>query len=191
MRVVVFSDFVCPFSYVTEAALRRLASEMPLELVHRPFELYPAPEPLPDALPGGWMELLRPLAEEAGVALLREPAPVRTAKAHEAARFAEGRGAGPAMREALFRAVFAEGRDVGRIDVLASLAAAAGLDPTEARVVLDVDALADEVARAGAAARRAGVASTPTLVVGEGAGARLLTGARPLAELRAELRGGV
>lgn len=190
VKVMVFSDFTCPFSYVTEEALRRIGEEMPLEVRALPFELYPAPEPLPPAPDTGWEDVLRPLAAEVGITLRPPASAMRTRKAHEAARFAAQRDAGPAMRGAIFRAVFAEGRDVGRIDVLSALAGEVGLDPTETRVVLDVDTFAAEVAREEEAARRAGVTATPTLVIGEGAEARVLAGAMPLAELRAALRGG-
>jgi predicted DsbA family dithiol-disulfide isomerase len=187
--VVVFSDFACPFSYVTEAALRRMHAAGEVEPTHLAWELYPAPAPLPPADGGEWMDALRPLADELGLAL-RVPAPVRTRKAHEAAAFAASKGVGPAMREALFVAHFGEGRDIGRIDVLVEIGAALGLDATELKVVLDVDAFAARVAAEQDAARRAGVQGVPTIVAGTGDDARLLVGARPFAELRAALLGG-
>ena len=187
--VVVFSDFACPFSYVTEAALRRMQAAGEVDPTHLAWELYPAPAPLPSTDDGGWMDALRPLADELGIAL-RVPVPVRTRKAHEAAAFAASKGVGPAMREALFAAHFAEGRDIGRIDVLVEIGAAIGLDASELKVVLDVDAFAARVAAEQDAARRAGVQGVPTLVIGTGNEARWLVGARPFAELRASVLGG-
>lgn len=187
--VVVFSDFACPFSYVTEAALRRMQAAGEVEATHLAWELYPAPAPLPPADAGEWMDALHPLADELGIAL-RVPAPVRTRKAHEAAAFAASKGMGTAMREALFSAHFAEGRDIGRIDVLVQIGAALGLDASELKVVLDVDAFAARVAAEQDAALRAGVQGVPTLVVGTGDTARWLVGARPFAELRAAVLDG-
>jgi predicted DsbA family dithiol-disulfide isomerase len=187
--VVVFSDFACPFSYVTEAALRRMQAAGEVEPTHLAWELYPAPAPLPATDDGGWMDALRPLADEAGLAL-RVPAPARTRKAHEAAAFAASRGVGPAMREALFAAHFAEGRDIGRIDVLVEIGAGLGLDASELKVVLDVDAFSARVAAEQDAALRAGVQGVPTIVIGTGDTARWLVGARPFAELRAAVLGG-
>lgn len=187
--VVVFSDFACPFSYVTEAALRRMEAAGQVEPTCLAWELYPAPAPLPPADAGEWMDVLRPLADELGISL-RVPAPVRTRKAHEAAAFAQSKGAGAAMRDALFAAHFAEGRDIGRIDVLVEIGDGVGLDRSELKVVLDVDSLAPRIQAEQAAARRAGVEGVPTLVVGTGDEARWIVGARPFAELRAAILGG-
>jgi predicted DsbA family dithiol-disulfide isomerase len=186
--VVVFSDFACPFSYVTEAALRRMQDAGEVEPTHLAWELYPAPAPLPPADAGEWMDALRPLADELGIAL-RTPVPARTRKAHEAAAFAATKGVGLAMREALFAAHFAEGRDIGRIDVLVEIGAGLGLDASELKVVLDVDAFAARILAEQDAARRAGVEGVPTLVAGTGDTARWLVGARPFAELRAAVLG--
>lgn len=186
--VTVFSDFACPFSYVTEAALRRLEAAGEITATHLAWELYPAPAPLPLNDAGEWMDALRPLADELGLAL-RVPAPARTPKAHEAAAFAASKGIGAAMREALFAAHFADGRDIGRIDVLVEIGAGVGLDASELKVVLDVDALSARVAAEREAGRQAGVQGVPTVVVGTGDQARWLVGARPFAELRAAIVG--
>ena len=186
--VVVFSDFACPFSYVTEAALRRMQAAGEVEPTHLAWELYPAPAPLPSSDDGGWMDALRPLADELGLPL-RTPVPARTRKAHEAAAFAATKGVGPAMREALFAAHFGQGRDIGRIDVLVEIGAGLGLDASELKVVLDVDAFSARVAAEQDAALRAGVEGVPTMVIGTGDTARWLVGARPFAELRAAILG--
>ena len=185
--VVVFSDFACPFSYVTEAALRRMEAAGEIEPTYLAYELYPAPAALPATMDGGWMDALRPLAEEMEIAFGTPPAPARTAKAHEAAAFAQARGMGPPMRDAIFTAYFGEGRDIARIDVLVELGAALGLDATELKVVLDVDSLSPRIQAEQDAARRAGVEGTPTVVAGTGDEARWLVGARPYAELRAAI----
>ncbi|HEX8395637.1 MAG TPA: DsbA family protein [Longimicrobium sp.] len=186
--LVVFADFACPFSYVTEAAVRRMEAAGEVQVTRLAYELHPAPAPLP-APDSGWMDALRPLADELGLPLAAPAVAVRTRKAHEAARFAEHKGVGEQMREALYRAYFAEGRDIGRIDVLVDLAASLGLDVTETKVVLDVDTASSRIDAEREAAVGAGVTGTPTLVAGTGDEARWIVGARPFAELRAEILG--
>ena len=181
--VVVFSDFTCPFCHVTEAALRRLQDEGLAAPRYAAFELYPAPAPLgtPSAAD---VRAAQPLARVLGVALNVPPSLSRTRKAHEAAKLAEQKGVGRAMREALFAAYFGNGRDVGRIDVLVELGTALGLDATELKVVLDVDTFSGAVDADRALAARIGIAAVPALVVGGGADAELVSGAQPYAALR-------
>jgi predicted DsbA family dithiol-disulfide isomerase len=185
--VVVFSDFTCPFCHVTEAALRRLEDEGLAAPRYAAFELHPAPLPLPAGPSADDVAAARPLAEELGVALGAPRQVPRTRKAHEAAKAAERKGVGRAMREALFAAYFGDGRDVGRIDVLVELGTALGLDATELKVVLDVDTFSGAVAADRALAARLGIEAVPALVVGGGADARLVLGAQPYAALRALL----
>jgi predicted DsbA family dithiol-disulfide isomerase len=182
--VVLFSDFTCPFSYVTEAGLARMEEAGEARVTTLPWELYPAPYSLPPGDGTGCSLALEPIAAELDVPFGEPPVPARTRKAHEAAAFAASRGAGPAFRAAVFAAHFVDGRDIGRLDVLAEIASAVGLDASEARVVLDVDTFTARVAGQVDAARRAGVEETPTLVAGEGDAARWWVGARPFGELR-------
>lgn len=189
VQVELFSDFTCPYSYVTGAALRRVAAEGGVRVRHRAFELYPVPAPLPLDAKAEWDAALAALAAEAGVELRRPPYQSRTRKAHEAARFAAERGLGDEMRAALFAAYFAEGRDVGRIDVLVEVGEGIGLDRTELKVVLDIDRYTGEVLADEALAERSGIRSVPTLVIGSGPDARLETGARSYAELRDAIAG--
>jgi len=186
--VLIFSDFTCPFCHVTEAALRRLEDEGLAAPRYAAYELYPAPAPLPAAPPAADLEAARPLADELGAPLAPPPLVPRTRKAHEAAKLAGAKGAGRAMREAVFAAYFGEGRDVGRVDVLVELAANVGLDATETHVVLDVDRYGAAVDADLALARRLGITAVPALVVGGGADAELLLGAQPIGVLRGVLR---
>ncbi|HYJ81166.1 MAG TPA: DsbA family protein [Longimicrobiaceae bacterium] len=184
--VVVWSDFTCPWSYVTEAALRRLEDEGRAAPRYAAFELYPAPAPLPPP-DAEWPDALRDLARAAGVELRPPVAAARTRKAHEAALFAAAKGAGRAMREAIFAAYFRDGLDVGRIDVLIELGAELGLDRSEMKAVLDIDALTGRVLGEAAAARRLGVDAVPSLVIGEGTAATLMVGAQSREALREAL----
>jgi predicted DsbA family dithiol-disulfide isomerase len=187
--VLLYSDFTCPFSYVTEAALRLLSTAgSDAEVGYCAFELYPAPAPLPAfAIDDRVSEALLPLAVEAGVRLTGPAFLPRTRKAHEAACFAREHGREPAMRAAIFRAYWQDGRDIGRIDALVSLAEAVGLVAEEMKIALDIDAFADDVQRDRATAERMGIQQTPTLIIGSDAEARVIVGAHPLADLRSLL----
>lgn len=186
-RVLVFSDFTCPFSYVTETALRQLAREVELEVEYRSFELFPAPTRLPSDVDGGASEAVRPLAADLGLAVEPPLRWVRTRKAHEAARLAREHGCEDAFRDGVFAAYFTHGRDIGRIDVLTEIGTGVGLDRSAVKVVLDVDRYTAEVESEQTAARGAGIESTPTLLIRSGGATRGLLGAQTLDQLRAAI----
>jgi predicted DsbA family dithiol-disulfide isomerase len=188
---VLYADFTCPFSYVTEAALGRVLPADRSTIDYRAFELFPAPAPLPATpIDDSLLQALLPLAAEAGVHLTAPRFVPRTRKAHEAACFARRHGAEAALRRAVYQAYWEAGRDIGRIDVLCSLAGAAGLVAEEMKIALDIDACAEEVALERAAAERAGVHQTPTLIVGGTGAPRVMVGAHPVSDLRAMLGDG-
>jgi predicted DsbA family dithiol-disulfide isomerase len=186
--LILVADFVCPFSYVTEQGLRRVATSS--EVRYLAFELYPAPTPLPPvAVEPAAMEALEPLAVEAGVTLRAPGFVARTSKAHEAVRLARPSGHEAELREAIYRAYWQEGLDIGRIDVLTDLAGRAGLDPVQIKVGLDIDALTGEVERDRAAAEQVGIHQTPTLILGPADRRTLVSGALSVRELEALVRG--
>jgi predicted DsbA family dithiol-disulfide isomerase len=190
LPVTFFADFTCPFSFVTETALRRLGDARPLELRPRAFELYPAPEPIPVPahLPGD-LAAAAALAAEVQLELHPPGLRPRTRKAHEAARFAAERGREEPMRRALYTAYWGDGLDIGRIDVLMALAAGVDLDPTDLKIALDIDTHRDDVLAHEELARRLRVVRVPTLFVGTGPEAVILEGARELGALDEALGG--
>ena len=102
-----------------------------------------------------------------------------TRLAQELATWASEQGA--ELHERLFRAVFVEQRNVGKIDVLVAIAAEAGLDADAARAVL-----VDRTHRAAvdadwAYARSRGVSAVPTYAMGRFG----VSGAQPYEVLQA------
>lgn len=84
-----------------------------------------------------------------------------------------------AVMDRLFQAYFFEGQDISDRDLLAEIAAGAGLDAEAVRRALDGDADRDVVAEEDRAARAMGVDGAPTFVLG---GRYVLPGAQPSAQ---------
>jgi predicted DsbA family dithiol-disulfide isomerase len=141
----VWSDYVCPFCYLQLPLIDRLRAAYGdrIKIVWRAFELRPDPKPTPD--PAGeylrttWAKSVYPMAAERGMKLKLPPLQPRSRKAHEAAEFAETHMRFNAMHEALFRAFFEQGRDIGAIDVLCDIAASVELDRNALRQALIED----------------------------------------------------
>lgn len=163
-----YFDYVDPISYLVEIELRE-AEDMLRERIERvPFEWRAPPAPMvdPDAPEWRhrWEEAVR-LGAARGTALGDPPPLVPwTRKAHELVMFATEHDLGDLVHERLFERVFELGVDIGRIDVLVSLAVELGLDETETKATLDVDRHAPSVAEARERAMANGVHAPPTLV---------------------------
>jgi predicted DsbA family dithiol-disulfide isomerase len=170
----VWSDYVCPFCYFQLPLIERLQATFGdrIKIVWRAFELRPDPRPTLD--PGGqylrttWEKSVYPMAAERGMTLKLPPVQPRSRKAHEAAEFAESHSRFNAMHEALFRAFFEQGRDIGDIDVLCDIAASVELDPDGLRLALNEDRYLPLVADDELLAVDLGVSAVPLMLVRPG-----------------------
>lgn len=170
VRVTIVSDYICPWCYLGMARIDRLQREFDIDVTWRPFELHPEipleARPLGDRV--AYYERLRPVAEESGLPF--QP-PARVPNSHaalEAAEVARENGAFDAYHRALFRAHFAEGRDIGDHEVLAELGAACGIDAAALREALAAKRYARLVDERTEEARRQGITGTPTFIFEDG-----------------------
>ncbi|MFB6282298.1 MAG: DsbA family protein [Haloferacaceae archaeon] len=182
-RLVVYSDYVCPFCYLGRASLERYTDGLddPPAVEWRPFDLRanergPDGDLDPDAGSKGEAyyerarENVRRLREEYGVEMSRELATDVDSLPAQAASYSVRRTVPdrwPAFDAAVFEALWVDGRDIGDREVLADLAAAVGLDPGSVR-----EAAADEGVRADLRdafreARERGITGVPTFVYGD------------------------
>lgn len=191
--LAVFFDYVDPMCYLMEPALRRLEVEAGMAVERRPFELHPPPGRLLDAdAPDRirrWQEVVEPLAARLAMEIRRPRFIPWTRKAHELARYAASKTRFAEVHQALFRAHFLEGHDIGRIDVLVDIGRAVGLDYTETKVILDVDTYAEEVAEETRAGQRLGARDELPVILGPGG--RRLVGFHPYEALAALSEGDV
>lgn len=166
-RLLLYHDFVSPFCRLAHQLVPEAARRNGLAVRSVPFELCPPPAPLPEPeeLFGEELEVARTLADEWGMELGALPRLPRTRKAHEAVAFARREGAGAEVVTAIYRALWADGRDISRLDVLAEIGDAAGLDGQALHVALGLDELASEVVREQEAASAAGLTGVPAVQV--------------------------
>jgi predicted DsbA family dithiol-disulfide isomerase len=192
LQIEVWSDYVCPFCYLELPVLQQLARERPIAITWRAFEL--RPEPVPTLDPDGeylhrvWNASVYPMARERGMNLKLPPVQPRSRKAFEAAAFAHERGAFDAVHEALFRAFFEKGRDLADVEVLAGVAAEAGLEADELREALASGRYTPQVLEDQRHAQRLGVTGVPAMLF-HGADERkvLINGAQSYAALKRQV----
>jgi predicted DsbA family dithiol-disulfide isomerase len=102
--------------------------------------------------------------------------------AQELAKWADGQPGFEKIHDALYRAYFVDGRNIGDIDVLVGIAQSVGLSPDAAREVLTQRTFKEAVDRDWQQSRRLGVTGVPSFV----AGSYKVVGAQPY-EILAEL----
>ena len=95
--------------------------------------------------------------------------------AQELGKWADTQPGGDAIHDALFRAYFVDGRNIGDAQELVKIAAAVGLDAAAARQVLETRSFRAAVDADWEKSRRYGVTGVPTFVHGD----RGVVGAQP------------
>jgi len=85
--------------------------------------------------------------------------------AQELGKWAEQMGKGQAFHDAVFRAYFADGRNIAEINILIDIATSVGLDATEAHDVMAARAFKEAVDTDWARAYESGVTAVPTFLM--------------------------
>ena len=181
----IFSDPICPWCYIGKTNLDRAIAERghhPFTIRWQPFQLNPdmPPEGMDrraylEAKFGGKEGAVRAYApvveaaEKAGLeinfeAITRTP---NTLDAHRLIHWSELEGVQFAVVDALFRAYFVEGRDIGDGEVLCDIADSCDMDAAVVGRLLASDADVEEIRARDAAARNMGVTAVPTFIVGQ------------------------
>lgn len=93
----------------------------------------------------------------------------------EAAEFARDQDLHHAFHRAVFHAYFAEGKDIGQLDVLREIAAAVGLDPDAMAEALDNGDYRARVDRDVLISQQIGITGVPAYILGN----RAIIGAQP------------
>jgi predicted DsbA family dithiol-disulfide isomerase len=169
--LLVYGDFVCPWSYLTVRMAERLADEFETVPYWRPHLLHPE-------VPLEGMAFSDEERLSATRQWLREVAPGETADmrfpdrlqssmlAFEGLEYAYDHGAGWAFLHAVFDSLWKNGRNIAERETLEAAAEEAGLDAADLCSAVEQGAYRQRLADAVGQARRIAVTATPTLILG-------------------------
>jgi predicted DsbA family dithiol-disulfide isomerase len=124
---------------------------------------------------------LKRTAQEAGLPFIERRVTYNSRLAQELAKWAEAEGRGEEYHRAVFRAVFAEGKNIGKTGELLALVHSIGLRQREAETVLRERTFRDAVDRDWARSRELGIRAVPTFILDR----QSLVGAQPYGKLTA------
>jgi predicted DsbA family dithiol-disulfide isomerase len=155
--------------------IERLRKNYEIEIQWRAFPLHPEiPEKgltLEELFAGRRMDVdammlrLRKVADELGLPLGKRKMTFNSRLAQELAKWAETRGRGDEFHEAVFRAYFVEGRNIGKVEELVDLAKSVGLSKQEAKTVLQLRSFREAVDSDWSRARAMAISAVPTFVL--------------------------
>lgn len=192
IKVDIVSDIVCPWCYIGQSRLKKALEQLPAGTVSiswKPFQLRPD-------MPVGGMDSQRLMQEKFGdkasgmIAQVEENAhkeglPMdfskvskapNTIEAHRLMWFAQKEGKEDALAHILFKAYFAEGKDVEDRSSLANLGKEAGLSEEALRQFTETEEGRDEVRYEERQYRASGISAVPSFIVND---KYLLQGAQP------------
>lgn len=195
VSVSVFSDYICPFCYIGDRRLARLADHYDLAVDWHFLEIHPdtPPSGMPVSELGypaeQWrqmMEHLTRMAGEENIPLAERKITTNSHKALLLAEAAKGEGADvfSALNEKLFAAFFGEGRNIGDDSVLRTLAEEAGVAPDVVERAWSEPVFEETLNSNRAVAARLGITGVPSFLIGN----RILVGAVPAETLFAAAR---
>jgi predicted DsbA family dithiol-disulfide isomerase len=175
LPVVVFADFICPYSYIALDQMDDLVRDYNVELLWRPHWLHPEVPPTGAPIPA---EAASADRRAQTLAWLTEMAPERATQmrfpnrvqfslfAFEALEFAQDHGLALPFKTAVFESLWIEGRDIAQFATLQAAAEKVGLDSEELGRALAAQRYRKRVHDTLQLARDAGVTKTPTFVLG-------------------------
>jgi len=185
-RVIeVFSDYVCPWCYLGSARVARLQKEHGVQVTFVHFPLHPetpAEGKSLEALFAGRGYDIPKMQAQMRARMAAEGLPYGDRKmtfnsrlAQELASWAVSQPGGESIHDALFRAYFVDGKNIGDAEVLVEISKQLGLNEAQAREVIQKRTHKAAVDADWEKSRQYGVTGVPTYVVGD----RGVVGAQP------------
>ncbi|GIF11546.1 DsbA family oxidoreductase [Actinoplanes teichomyceticus] len=181
MDIQIWSDVVCPWCYIGKRRLENAVREFggDVTVTYRAYQLdaSPVPQPLPIKQVmtekfGGTERAEQMFAHVAGIGAdeglaldFDRALAANTFAAHRLIAWAAGQQRQADMLDALQRAHFTDGVDIGSLPALAGLAGSIGLDAGAALAYLESDAGTSAVETDLAEAKELGITSVPTFVI--------------------------
>ena len=206
LKIDFVSDIACPWCIIglrgLEIALDHARDEIEADITFHPFELNPNMQPggenMLEHIVGKYgisadearvnRDRISGRAAELGFAMNTSDASriYNTFNAHRLLAWAREQGKQVELKRQLFTVNFTEQTDPGDRDALVAAAEVAGLDPIEARAVIESDRYTTEVRRDEAFWQKQGITGVPAVIVND---RYLISGGQPPEEFERQLRG--
>lgn len=174
-KVIVYSDYICPFCYIGKHRVDKLQEEFDVEVEWRPLEIHPETpsggvtlEEL--GLDPHYMDMIIEnvirLASEIGLNLVQPKKIPNSKLALMLCEFAKENGKFNEYHNIVFRAYWEDQMDIGDPDTLFDIIDGLGLDPEKAEKFLKNGIVQEKIERYLLEAKAWGIDSVPTFIIG-------------------------
>ncbi len=174
LKVIAYSDYICPFCYIGYHRIEKLKKEYNLEVEWKPFEIHPETpktgaltEELP--FPKGYLEMafinVKRLADEDGITLKFSRKLPNSRLALYISEFARKKKKFEVFHKLVLEAYWLEGKDIGDKSLLLDLAESIGLNKKEIESYLDTNEPSKAVQESLKELKTHGINAVPTFVI--------------------------
>ncbi|KKL71806.1 hypothetical protein LCGC14_2091230 [marine sediment metagenome] len=184
LRIIVYSDYICPFCYVGFYRIKKLKEEFDFEVEWRSFELHPeTPKSgvLVDNLPFAkeYLEMVminvKRLADEVGIKFTFSGKLPNSRLALFVSEFARKMGKFNEFHELIFDTYWKDGKDIGDLTLLLDLAGSIGLDKNELLDYIESGEPLNILKKTHSELGNIRITGVPTFIIGD----RVIVGAQP------------
>ncbi|MFW9951067.1 MAG: DsbA family protein [Candidatus Thorarchaeota archaeon] len=184
LKVIAYSDYICPFCYIGYHRIEQLKKEFNLEVEWKPFEIHPETpkngaltEELP--FPKEYLEMafanVKRLADQDGLKLKFSGRLPNSRLAHYISEFARKKGKFQEFHKLVLEAYWLEGKDIGDKKLLLDLAKSVGLNEKEIENYLNTNEPFNAVQDSLKEVRKYGLNGVPAFLIED----KLIFGAQP------------
>lgn len=174
-KVIVYSDYICPFCYIGKHRMDRLRDEFDVEIEWRGLEIHPETPPegqtlMEMGLDHHYIEMVienvTALASEINI-ILKPPKIIANSKmALRLCEYARDNGKFDEYHTEVFKAYWEDGLNIGDMEVLLDIIDRIGLDYKKAKDFLKKPKVSERIDRFILEAKALGVDSVPTFIIG-------------------------
>jgi predicted DsbA family dithiol-disulfide isomerase len=184
IKMVVFSDYICPFCYIGFYRVEQLKENFDIEVEWRPFEIHPETPKTGSKLsnlpyPKEYLEKMKTnleaLAGDAGITLKFTDKLPNSRMALFFSEFARKKGRFDAFHKLVFDAYWREGKDIGDQELLLILAESLGFRRDDILEYIESEESFNELKKSLKELRNYGINGVPTFLIGES----IVIGAQP------------
>lgn len=171
-KIIVYSDNICPFCTVGAKRLKKLQQELDFDVEWKAFEIHPeTPKEgvkTADYFPNYDMKKMKNHIENFGkdVGMKLNGNVLANSKLSLATNeFAKEMGKFNEFHEAIFKANFEDGENIGDIDVLLTIAQSIGFNKEELSQYLDDQKNLKAIDESSAQAKKLGITGVPSFII--------------------------